>query len=245
MVKKRFLLMMLLAVLCAASSTAQMFKVNRQQLRLEGSFIQMEPVSSQTYMYMDDFTITPGETKTVTVYLHSVQPIWMLQVYFNLPDGLTAKNPAMTSSFKAITNNGNGFSIMSGYVDGQYRVVLSNYGKEDSIPIVDAQSVFTMQVTAASDMAAGEYVLSTSDFKFVAATTDIGEGYWGTNTSCQVTVTEPLATAISLNQQSLSMLLGSSQTLTATISPSTALQTVNWSSSNTSVATVTSAGKVN
>ncbi len=236
---------MLLAVLCAASGTAQMFRINRQQMRLEGTFIQKEPVTSQTYMYLDDFTITAGETKTVTVYLHSVEPIWMLQCYFNLPEGITAKNAAMTSSFKELTNNASGFSITSATVDGQYRVVLFNSAKEYSIPAVDGQSVFTMQVTAAQNMAAGEYVLSTSDFKFVAATTDVGEGYWGANTSCMVTVTEPLATAIALNQQSLSMQLGSSQTLTATVSPSYASQVVNWSSSNTSVATVNNAGKVN
>ncbi len=244
MKKKRFLLMMLLAVLCAASGTAQKFRLNRQMLRLEGNFVQKEPVSNQTFMYMEDFSITAGETKTVTVYLRSVEPIWMLQCYFNLPDGMTASGAAMTSSFKSLTNNADGFSILDATVDGQYRVVLANMAKTTSIPTVDSQSVFTFKVTAAPTMAAGEYVLSTSDFKFISATSDEGEGYWGTNTSCNVTVNETLATSIALNQQAITLVQGSSQTLIATVTPSYASQNVSWRSSNTSVATVNASGKV-
>lgn len=244
MKKKRFLLMMLLVVLCAASGTAQKFRLNRQMLRLEGNFVQKEPVSNQTFMYMEDFSITAGETKTVTVYLRSVEPIWMLQCYFNLPDGMTASGAAMTSSFKSLTNNADGFSILDATVDGQYRVVLANMAKTTSIPTVDSQSVFTFKVTAAPTMAAGEYVLSTSDFKFISATSDEGEGYWGTNTSCNVTVNETLATSIALNQQAITLVQGSSQTLIATVTPSYASQNVSWRSSNTSVATVNASGKV-
>lgn len=244
MKKKRFLLMMLLAVLCAASGTAQKFRLNRQMLRLEGNFVQKEPVSNQTFMYMEDFSITAGETKTVTVYLRSVEPIWMLQCYFNLPDGMTASGAAMTSSFKSLTNNADGFSILDATVDGQYRVILANTAKTTSIPTVDSQSVFTFKVTAAPTMAAGEYVLSTSDFKFISATSDEGEGYWGTNTSCNVTVNETLATSIALNQQAITLVQGSSQTLIATVTPSYASQNVSWRSSNTSVATVNASGKV-
>gem|GEM_PF-3463061 len=236
--------MMLLAVLCAASGTAQKFRLNRQMLRLEGNFVQKEPVSNQTFMYMEDFSITAGETKTVTVYLRSVEPIWMLQCYFNLPDGMTASGAAMTSSFKSLTNNADGFSILDATVDGQYRVVLANMAKTTSIPTVDSQSVFTFKVTAAPTMAAGEYVLSTSDFKFISATSDEGEGYWGTNTSCNVTVNETLATSIALNQQAITLVQGSSQTLIATVTPSYASQNVSWRSSNTSVATVNASGKV-
>ena len=133
MVKKRFLLMMLLAVLCAASGTAQKFRMNRQMMRLEGNFVQKAPVSNQTCIYMDDITITAGETKTVTAYLRSVEPMWMLQVYFNLPTGMTASGAALTSSFNSLVGSNSGFSLSSSTVNGQYRVVLANMAKTTEV----------------------------------------------------------------------------------------------------------------
>ena len=69
----------------------------------------------------------------------------------------------------------------------------------------------------------------------------------GKTATCSVTVnaaTVPV-TGVSLNNTSLSMKVGDTQTLTATITPSNATdKTVTWSSSNTSVATVSSAGVV-
>ena len=62
-----------------------------------------------------------------------------------------------------------------------------------------------------------------------------GRSYTAT---CRVTVTAP---SISLSKTSLSMTVGDSETLTATVSPSG--RSVTWSSSNTSVATVSN-GKV-
>jgi uncharacterized protein YjdB len=74
-----------------------------------------------------------------------------------------------------------------------------------------------------------------------ATTTD------GTNLSatCQVTVTPVLATGISLNMSSLSLNVGDTETLNATVTPSNATnKTVSWKSSNTSVASVDQNGKV-
>ena len=62
----------------------------------------------------------------------------------------------------------------------------------------------------------------------------------GKTASCSVTVNPIAVTGVSLNKTSLSFTgTGSSQTLTATVSPSNATnKTLTWSSSNTSVATV-------
>ena len=66
--------------------------------------------------------------------------------------------------------------------------------------------------------------------------------------TCTVTVTNSVAvtvTKVTLNKSSLSLKAGDSQTLTATVEPSNAtIQTVSWSSSDTSVATVDENGKV-
>ena len=62
----------------------------------------------------------------------------------------------------------------------------------------------------------------------------------GKTANCSVTVNPIAVTGVSLNKTSLSFTgTGSSQTLTATVSPSNATnKTITWSSSNTSVATV-------
>ena len=66
----------------------------------------------------------------------------------------------------------------------------------------------------------------------------------GKSATCSVTVTTAV-TGVSLNKTSLSLEVGQSETLTATVSPSTASdKSVIWSSSNSSVASVTSSGKV-
>lgn len=74
----------------------------------------------------------------------------------------------------------------------------------------------------------------------ITATTVEG-GYTAT---CQIAVTEKTVTGVKLNRTSLSLDVGSTSTLTATISPSGANSSVTWSSSDPSVATVSSTGKV-
>ena len=66
----------------------------------------------------------------------------------------------------------------------------------------------------------------------------------GKKATCTVTVIQPV-TGISLNKTSTSINIGSTETLVATITPSNASNTgVTWSSSNTSVATVSTDGVV-
>lgn len=66
----------------------------------------------------------------------------------------------------------------------------------------------------------------------------------GAKASCQVTVYQPV-TSITLNSSSLSWSVGKTGSLKASVSPSNATnKNVTWKSSNTSVATVSSAGAV-
>ena len=76
----------------------------------------------------------------------------------------------------------------------------------------------------------------------ITATTEDG----GFTATCEVTVIDPsVVSAISLNRTALSLIKGSSETLSADILPSTASsQGITWSSSNTNVATVSSSGTV-
>ena len=68
----------------------------------------------------------------------------------------------------------------------------------------------------------------------------------GKTASCNVTVqaVQAVPTSVSLNKTSLTLDVGKSYTLTKTVSPSNAATSYTWRSSNTSVATVDSNGKV-
>lgn len=61
---------------------------------------------------------------------------------------------------------------------------------------------------------------------------------------CTVIVSEKAVTGVKLNKTSLALNVGSTSTLTATVSPTGANSSVTWSSSDPSVATVSSTGKV-
>lgn len=75
----------------------------------------------------------------------------------------------------------------------------------------------------------------------ITATTEDG----GFIATCTVTVTPIAVTGVTLNKGTLSLNVGGSETLTATVAPSNATnKTVYWKSSNTAVATVDANGKV-
>ena len=70
----------------------------------------------------------------------------------------------------------------------------------------------------------------------ITATANDGSGV---TASCTVTVSNVAVTGVTLNKTTLSLVNGNSETLTATVAPANATdKTVSWSSSNTSVATV-------
>ena len=72
-----------------------------------------------------------------------------------------------------------------------------------------------------------------------AGTATITAKVGGATATCVVKVTQVLPTAISLNKTDLKLTVGKSEKLTATVAPADAAdKTVVWSSSNTSVATV-------
>ena len=78
-------------------------------------------------------------------------------------------------------------------------------------------------------------------------TTVIKASAGGKTATCTVTVkaaTEPV-TSVTLNKTSLTLTIGETQTLKATVNPSNATnKSVTWSSDNTSIATVSSSGSV-
>ena len=60
----------------------------------------------------------------------------------------------------------------------------------------------------------------------------------------RVVVTEPTPTIVSVSPSSVTLTVGESKNLTATVYPSSSSQSVQWSSNNSSVVSVTSSGKI-
>lgn len=107
-------------------------------------------------------------------------------------------------------------------------------------PNVSWSSSNTSVATVASD---GTVTAKAAGSATITCTTADG----GKKATCSVTVKAATisVTGVSLNQSSLSLTEGNTATLTATVSPSNATnKAVNWSSSNTSIATVSSSGIV-
>lgn len=100
------------------------------------------------------------------------------------------------------------------------------YSSDDSVVSVDADG----HVTAHAD---GSAVIT------VAATDGSG-----CKAFCNVTVTRPKASAVTIEPASLELILHETSPLKAVIEPSTALQSVVWQSSDTDVASVSSDGVV-
>ena len=62
--------------------------------------------------------------------------------------------------------------------------------------------------------------------------------------TCSLTVRTPSVTGVTLNHSDLGLTVNETETLTATVLPALANQNVSWSSNNTSVASVNSAGRI-
>lgn len=151
---------------------------------------------------------------------------------------------------------GYGFSVRPVY--GDVVSVQSVSLNTTSISLTEGKTQ-TLTATVSPSNATNKYVLwSSSDtsvatvsssggvtaIKAGSATITVETIDGGKTASCAVTV-KPRVSGVSLDNSSISLTVGGTQTLTATVTPADALdKSVTWSSSNTSVATVSSNGVV-
>lgn len=66
----------------------------------------------------------------------------------------------------------------------------------------------------------------------------------GKTATCKVTITNIPATKVTLSSSSVTLAVGNTKALTASLTPTNSTDSVKWTSSNTSVATVNSSGKI-
>lgn len=246
--KKKHLLLLLLLLLTASGGMAQQYRLNWQKFCIEGgNFIHKVPVSNENFMYIPDFRLGRGETKDVTIYLQNNLPIWMLQLYLQLPEGISVSSVNYSDELDYWTAEGasNPNTLTWGMVGNELRIISMNNSRQLPMTVsASGQAVLTMQVTAAATMELGEYTIATNSFKFVAATSQVGEGYIGDTRDCKVTILRPV-TSIALNKSNTILYKNEQEQLQVSFTPSDATETdIEWSSSNESVATVDANGMV-
>ncbi|MBQ7690742.1 MAG: Ig-like domain-containing protein [Muribaculaceae bacterium] len=237
------MLLLLVAMLCASATFSQPFRVNRQQLSIEGgTFAHKAGVSDVNYLYIEDFTIGRGETKTVPVYLHSTVPIWMFQADVVLPDGLTITDASFSAVFNTLACASD-FTFGSSEVSAGYRLLAYNTVKQRSLPVSNRLRVFDLTVQASSTLPVEPLTLWVRNFCFVNA--DNNEGLQGADKSCTVEVAPVLVTSVTLDKTAVELTVGKTTTLHATVLPSDATdKSLTWITSDAAVAQVSGSGVV-
>ncbi len=193
----------------------------------------------------------------VSIYKPSGEPLIEGRGYKDRPFPYEEFAEPGTYIIKIVRNDENVSSL-------NYKLITGNYIKIKSISIpstktINIGSVYTFKPKVTPSGSNGFYTYESSNPKIVKVNEETGRITalkTGTVTitvitvdgnkkdTCKVTVKDISVSKITLNKTKVSLYIGSSATLTATISPSSASKKpVTWTSSNTKVATV-NAGKV-
>ena len=171
-------------------------------------------------------------------------------------NGLVTAKALGTSTITAIATDGSGVS--SSCLVTVTRITNIMLNKSATSIYVGGTETLTATITPSSDVINNTLIWSSSNTSVATVdqnglvtakklgtatiTAEATDGY-GVNASCDVTVTG--VESISLNKNDATMYIGDSETLIATILPSDVINnTLTWSSSKTSVATVNQSGLV-
>ena len=194
------------------------------------------------------FTLTPSTTnfKSATVTLKQI---------FNGTKSIKLKYNYVVRSKDGLTTYTDEYRYETYYITCN-KVSISLYQTSLNLSIGDSETL-QWQFSPASSNPSATVSFSSSNTEvatvdFNGKVTAVGTGtatitattnYWTTAT-CQVTVNPTMASSINLDQSSITLSIGSTQTLTATVLPAnTNDKTVTWSSSDESIATVDANGK--
>ena len=200
-------------------------------------------LAARDRLYIENFTITPGEPVDVYVYLDNDTTYSTFQTDLYLPEGLEIETeddeyfidpvytrlPSRTHTVSA--------SLMP---DGAIRILVLSQGVK---PILgNSGAVLVMSVIATEDVTNALVELRNS---IVVEENGLIHYLEGSQAYANPGPKTVLATSIALDQETATLTEGETLQLTATVLPDDATDpSVTWSTSNAAVATVDATGKV-
>ena len=186
----------------------------------------------------DKAVVAPGETVTYAVTIGPIEHLQSMDFRLSVPEELGYVSGKEVDGLKELLG-----ADKAEYTDSTKVMVISGGGDYTSDKDTKIMT-FTCKIPETT---------SPGDYKIALATEPaVGDNNWEyiivtwNLDASKVTVTSAPkhAESISLNKTNLTLTVGSSETLVATVTPSDTTDTVAWSSDKPEVATVDSTGKV-
>jgi hypothetical protein len=211
-----------------------------------GTWITINPSSGST---AGDYTITitldmnytgADRTATITIICGDEEITITVTQKATTEDGVIPEDPEKPSEDVAVTGVTLDKTNLS-LVEGSSETLIATVAPSDA---TNQNVEWSSSDSAVASVDAGGKVTA---LKAGTAAITVTTADGGKTATCAVTVTAKTidVTGVTLNKTSLSLVEGSSETLIATVAPSDATnQNVEWSSSNSAVASVDSNGKV-
>ena len=196
--------------------------------------------SSCTYtVEADKTTAIPGDTITFTVYMQQTGTQTTLEAHLVIPSGLTFVDGSgvLTSGIKEKL----GWDAVDWTPDPSK--ILNGYGAE-AYTGTEKLALMTFKCTVDSAAAPGDYTVDLSDLVADDKDTNPKENISSVPATIAITAAPKPATGISLNKTTLSLTVGGSEQLNATVEPADTTDTVQWSSDKATIAKVDNTGKV-
>ena len=200
--------------------------------------------AAQNSIYVEDLTVTAGESAIVTVKMDEPSAVSAVQFTLTIPAGVTVTTNANgRPELSLVSERVSGTDhAVSGSLNGSEMNVMVYSASAQTLNSVSSGDLLTFTITADENLD-GDYPITVSniiasDASLNAVTLSAGSGV--------VTITQPitLAEAIAIDRQELELTLNDSYQLLVSIMPATASQVVEWSSGDPSIASVDNQGYV-
>lgn len=190
-------------------------------------------------LYINDFTISPGETKMVEIMLDNDSAYTNLQADIYLPEGLTIEQENGDYIFNLTDRKGSDHTISSAILSsGAIRILITSPTLKTFGGNSGALATFNIIADSALD---GSKVI---EMKNILATDEERVLHHFPNTACTVTKYEP-ALVTSLMTTSCNIPQGTKVKFNVGVNPDNAEnQTLSWASSDETIATVDSDGTI-
>lgn len=190
-------------------------------------------------LYIDDFSISPGETKMVEVMLDNDSAYTALQADIYLPEGLSVEQEDDDYIFSLTDRKGSDHTLASATLSsGAIRIYITS----QALNTIGGNSgaLFTFNITASDTFAGSKSI----EMKNIIATDEDRVLHHFPNTACTVTKYEP-AVVTSLMTTSCDIPQGVKVKFNVSVSPGNAEnKTLAWTTSDEAIATVAPDGTI-